>query len=453
MTTPPPTTDRLTRAALIFVMVAALTVGTWSIYTLLTQHFHAPTQVAVFGCAMFDAAALFFARLAQRYATSEDSGFAPRLAMLATVSASSWTNWTHAQMEGWGTVGGVVLGAAPVIAEVAFELYHRYVHRDALRRRGRVAAALPVFGKWAWLMYLPTSFRAMRKVVGYQLTKAAATDSTEHTVERADTFTATMPTTPGTYAFTLSPDGLQPVPLSAILPPDTVRPVRTRTVRQSGPPARPVRPEGTVLGDVADIYGRAHAPVVYFIRNGERVKIGTSQNLRRRVEALCLRTEDVLLVLHGDQRYEREMHVRFASVRIGNTEWFERSGELAEFIATRAGTVRPPDEPTPDASREPVRTDVAEEHAPAREVPMIPPVSARPDKPGPDSPLSAGQGADTLAGLVRGLLDGGVADSKTIVAEAVSRFGPDTKADSVRRLIRRHRADKKPTEPGTGQYL
>lgn len=177
MTTPPPTKDRTTRAALIFVMVAALTVGTWSIYTLLTERFAAPQVVALFGCAMFDAAALFFARLAQQYAASEDSGLAPRLAMLTTVSASSWTNWEHAQIKHWGTVGGVVLGGAPIIAEVAFELYHRYVHREALRQRGRVAAALPVFGKWAWLLYLRTSFRAMRKVVGYNLALAASTDA------------------------------------------------------------------------------------------------------------------------------------------------------------------------------------------------------------------------------------------------------------------------------------
>ncbi|BBB01096.1 hypothetical protein RVR_8349 [Actinacidiphila reveromycinica] len=177
MTSPANDRDRLTRASLIFVMVAALTVGTWSIYTLLHERFDAPRTVALFGCAMFDSAALFFARLAQRYATSPDSGFAPRLAMLATVTASAWTNWEHAHMKGWGTVGGVVLGAAPVIAEVAFELYHRYVHRESLRARGRVPAALPVFGKWAWLMYLPTAFKAMRKVVGYNLATASSTDA------------------------------------------------------------------------------------------------------------------------------------------------------------------------------------------------------------------------------------------------------------------------------------
>lgn len=185
MTTDQPASDKLTRGILLLVMVAALAVGTWSIYTLLTDRFHAPRQIAFFGCAMFDAAALFFARLAQKYATSPDSGLAPRLAMLATTTASAWTNWTHAKMEGWGTVGGVVLGSAPVIAEIAFELHHRYENREALRRRGRVPAALPVLGKWAWLLYGRTAFRAMRSVVGTHLRTTAA-DAGRVTVERGD---------------------------------------------------------------------------------------------------------------------------------------------------------------------------------------------------------------------------------------------------------------------------
>lgn len=162
-------TDKLTRGALILVMGAALTVGTWSIYTLLTNHFHAPRIVALFGAGMFDLAAFFFARLAQRYAASPDSGLVPRLAMLAMVTASSWVNWTHAHMEHWGTVGAVILAAAPVIAELAFEMWHRYEHREALRRQGRVAEALPVIPGLAWLLFAPTSWRVMRASVGSRL--------------------------------------------------------------------------------------------------------------------------------------------------------------------------------------------------------------------------------------------------------------------------------------------
>ncbi|MFC8447654.1 DUF2637 domain-containing protein [Kitasatospora sp. NPDC057223] len=180
-------TDKLIRGALILVMGAALTVGTWSIYTLLTGKFGAPEEVAVFGAGMFDIAALFFALLSQRYAASPDSGLAPRLAMFAMVSTSAWVNWTHAQMEHWGLVGGVILSAAPIIAELSFEMWHRYEHREALRQQGRVSTALPVIPGLAWMLFLTKSWSVMRKSVGARLTvieneaqRAASSDDAHH---------------------------------------------------------------------------------------------------------------------------------------------------------------------------------------------------------------------------------------------------------------------------------
>lgn len=145
--------DWAIRIVLVLVMSAALAVGTWSIYTLLTQKLHAPQPIAILGCGMFDIAALFFALLSQKYAVTTDSGLAPRLAMLAMVGTSAWVNWQHGKLEGWGTVGSVILAAAPVIAELAFEMFHRYAHRETLRALGRVAQTLPVLGKWAWLAH------------------------------------------------------------------------------------------------------------------------------------------------------------------------------------------------------------------------------------------------------------------------------------------------------------
>jgi hypothetical protein len=164
-----PRKKKAIRGALFLVMGAALAVGTWSIYTLLTVMFHAPWQIAVFGSGMFDIAALYFALLAQSYATSEDSGLAPRLAMLAMVSASTWTNWTHAHLEGWGTVGGILLGSAPGIAEIAFEMWHRFEHREALRQQGRVQASLPVIPGLAWLFFPKKSFTVTRTAVEARL--------------------------------------------------------------------------------------------------------------------------------------------------------------------------------------------------------------------------------------------------------------------------------------------
>jgi hypothetical protein len=153
--------DWAIRIVLALVMTAALAVGTWSIYTLLTQQLAAPKPIAILGCGMFDIAALFFALLSQMYAVTTDSGLAPRAAMLAMVTTSAWVNWQHGQMEGWGVVGSVILAAAPVIAELAFEMFHRYAHRETLRSLGRVAQTLPVLGKWAWLAH---PFRSRKTV-------------------------------------------------------------------------------------------------------------------------------------------------------------------------------------------------------------------------------------------------------------------------------------------------
>ncbi|MFD0405596.1 DUF2637 domain-containing protein [Kitasatospora sp. NPDC127116] len=183
-------TDKLIRGALFLVMGAALTVGTWSIYTLLTSRFQAPKEVAFFGAGMFDIAALFFALLSQKYAASPDSGLAPRLAMLAMVATSSWVNWTHARLEKWGLVGGVILAAAPVIAELSFEMWHRYEHREALRRQGRVPTALPVIPGLAWILFPGRSHKVMRRTVGARLSvidkqaDAAASSDDAHHIER-----------------------------------------------------------------------------------------------------------------------------------------------------------------------------------------------------------------------------------------------------------------------------
>ncbi|MEV8324530.1 DUF2637 domain-containing protein [Kitasatospora sp. NPDC056731] len=183
-------TDKLIRGTLFLVMGAALTVGTWSIYTLLTSKFQAPREVAVFGAGMFDVAALFFALLSQKYAASPDSGLVPRLAMLAMVSTSSWVNWTHARIEKWGLVGGVILAAAPVIAELSFEMWHRYEHREALRKQGRVPTALPVIPGLAWILFPGRSHKVMRRTVGARLSiidkqaDAAASGDDAHHVER-----------------------------------------------------------------------------------------------------------------------------------------------------------------------------------------------------------------------------------------------------------------------------
>lgn len=75
---------------------------------------------------------------------------------------------------------------------------------------------------------------------------------------------------------------------------------------------------------------------VYFIRVGDRVKIGTSVNPAQRAVALSLRVKDVIAVMEGDRKVEKSLHAKFAEHRIDDTEWFAWCDEIAHFIDTAA---------------------------------------------------------------------------------------------------------------------
>jgi hypothetical protein len=77
-------------------------------------------------------------------------------------------------------------------------------------------------------------------------------------------------------------------------------------------------------------------PWVYFIRVGDRVKIGTSVDPANRAVSLSLRVKDVLAVIEGDQKLERQLHKRFEQHRIDDTEWFHWCDEIANWIDNNA---------------------------------------------------------------------------------------------------------------------
>lgn len=83
-----------------------------------------------------------------------------------------------------------------------------------------------------------------------------------------------------------------------------------------------------------------HAPLVYFISNGNRIKIGTTTELKRRIRTLALRPENVALLLDGDTRLERELHRQFANLRIGTTEWFAYDNPLLDYVNTETDQAR-----------------------------------------------------------------------------------------------------------------
>lgn len=71
---------------------------------------------------------------------------------------------------------------------------------------------------------------------------------------------------------------------------------------------------------------------VYFIRVGDRVKIGTSVNPAQRAVSLSLRVNNVLAVMEGGRKLEKSLHVKFAEHRIEDTEWFAWCDPIATFI-------------------------------------------------------------------------------------------------------------------------
>jgi hypothetical protein len=101
-------------------------------------------------------------------------------------------------------------------------------------------------------------------------------------------------------------------PHHAVLPPTTVD-------------VQPFAPVG---------YGRFHTipdvgDVVYYMRIGDRVKIGMTTNLRSRLEAI--NPEELLAIEKGGRTVEAARHKQFADLHT-HGEWFRLEGVLVEHI-------------------------------------------------------------------------------------------------------------------------
>lgn len=80
--------------------------------------------------------------------------------------------------------------------------------------------------------------------------------------------------------------------------------------------------------------------VVYYLKRGSQIKIGTSANPRRRVASIP--HDQVLAFEQGDRLVEQARHHRFASYRIPRTEWFHQNDELSAHIALISRGVEDP---------------------------------------------------------------------------------------------------------------
>ncbi len=75
--------------------------------------------------------------------------------------------------------------------------------------------------------------------------------------------------------------------------------------------------------------------VVYYLRHGDRVKIGTTASPRQRFGAIW--HEEVLAFERGDRRREQRRHEQFAADRFPGSEWFHLTPALAAHIDVLAG--------------------------------------------------------------------------------------------------------------------
>lgn len=75
----------------------------------------------------------------------------------------------------------------------------------------------------------------------------------------------------------------------------------------------------------------ALSSVVYLVRIGECIKIGTTANLHRRLQLLHAQRTDLLAVIPGGRDEERALHERFAASLHHGREWFTPTPDLIEY--------------------------------------------------------------------------------------------------------------------------
>lgn len=104
------------------------------------------------------------------------------------------------------------------------------------------------------------------------------------------------------------------------------------------------------IAPVTRRHDRSAGPVVYYVRRGHVIKIGTTTNLVDRMNVLM--PDEILAVEPGDRALERERHLQFATLRVhGNSEHFYPGPDLAAHIAAVRAEHGRPDPQLPSLDR------------------------------------------------------------------------------------------------------
>jgi len=80
--------------------------------------------------------------------------------------------------------------------------------------------------------------------------------------------------------------------------------------------------------------------VVYYLRNGDRMKIGTTGNPRQRFSAIW--HEEVMAFERGTRVLEQQRHQQFAANRFEGSEWFRLTTPLQRHVESLRQGVEDP---------------------------------------------------------------------------------------------------------------
>jgi hypothetical protein len=80
---------------------------------------------------------------------------------------------------------------------------------------------------------------------------------------------------------------------------------------------------------------------VYYLRVGERLKIGYSVDVKRRMRAYPPGS-DLLAVEPGDRALETQRHRQFAGSRTDGREWFRPTPDILDLVGEIVGTYGEP---------------------------------------------------------------------------------------------------------------
>lgn len=114
---------------------------------------------------------------------------------------------------------------------------------------------------------------------------------------------------------------------------DVGEPGVVRRAISAGTASYETEQQAKAAGESYAIFSRVdrdhHSPLVYYMRNGDRVKIGTSTHLSKRINTIS--PQGVMAVEPGGRKIEKLRHEEYADLRLRG-EWFKLSPRLVDHI-------------------------------------------------------------------------------------------------------------------------